>query len=84
MCESTQDPKSKGNIRPCNCEKDQFLNQPSIHFWIVKNVTAINHKFTLAFIGVLAGLHPKSHVSSRRSRTYFRWERSTLCFYVEP
>jgi len=35
----------------------------------------------LASIGVLAGLHPKNHVSSRKSRAYFRWQRSTVCFW---
>ena len=40
-----------------------------------------NHKFTLASIGVLADLHPKSPVSSRRSKTYFHWEKNTLCFW---
>jgi len=30
---------------------------------------------------VLAGLHPKSLVCSRRFRAYFRWQRSTLCFW---
>jgi len=35
------------------------------------------HKSTLASIGVLASLHPKSHVFSKRA--YFLWEKSTLC-----
>ena len=38
-----------------------------------------NHKSTLVFIRVLAGLSPKS--LGGRSRTYFHWERSTLCFW---
>jgi len=35
----------------------------------------------LASIGVLADLHPKNLIFSRRFRAYFRWERSTLCFW---
>ena len=40
-----------------------------------------NHKFTLASIRVLAGLHLKSPAFSRSYRAYFQLKRSTLCFW---
>jgi len=77
----TQYTNSKNYIWHSNSEIDQFsINlvylPGSLIVWL-----SSTYKFTLAFIGVLAGLQPKSLVSSWRSRTYFRCERSTLCFW---
>ena len=81
MHESTQYPYNKGYIWPSNREIYQlpinllyFLGLSSV--WL-----SSNHKFILASIGVVAGLHPKSSASLRKFRAYFRWKRSTLCFW---
>jgi len=70
MHESTQYPNAKCYIRYNNCKIDQFFNQSSIPFWIIKDGTAIKSQIHMASIGILAGLYPKNHVS-RRFRAYF-------------
>jgi len=72
MHEPTYYIKSEGYIWSSDHQINQLPNQSPISSWIIKGVTVSNHKSTLASIGLLAGLHPKSLVSSKRSRAYFR------------
>jgi len=78
MHESIQYPNDICYIRSSNCEIDQIFNLLYLPGSSRMRLPS-NHKSTLTFIGVLAGLHPKSLVSSRRYIAYFHWE-STLCF----